>query len=152
MSQQAVHPNATLQRLDAFTGKWKSEGETVATDTEPSIKISGTDSYEWLPGGFFMIHHVDVRMGEEQVNVIEMIGGHDSGDSSLPMRSFDHQGNFSVMHATVDDHGVWTFSDEFSRATLTFGDDGSTMQAHWERRDERSDWQPWMEMRFTKMG
>jgi hypothetical protein len=140
-----------LQQLDAIVGKWKSEGETVATDTEPSIQIRGTDMYEWLPGRFFMIHHVDVNMGEDEVHSIEMIGGNEEKDGALPMRSFDHQGNFSVMHATVDADGVWTFASDSIRAFLTVNEDRHHMKAHWERSEDGSNWQPWMEMRFTKM-
>jgi hypothetical protein len=146
----ASTPSSQLRKLDALVGKWKSEGETVTTDSETSIRISGTDIYEWLPGGFFMIHHVDVKIGDEQVNVIEMIGGNEE-IAGFPMRAFDNHGNYSVMHATVDPNGVWTFAGESTRARLTVSDDRKTMKAHWERSDNGSYWQPWMEMRFTKL-
>lgn len=144
-------PSAALKQLDAIIGRWQSEGETVATESEPSFQIRGTDIYEWMPGGFFMIHHVDVKMGEEQVNSIELIGGNEEEHGGLPMRSFDNRGNFSVMYATVDSDGIWTFADESTRAHLTVSDHRQTMVAHWERSEDGSNWQPWMEMRFTKM-
>jgi hypothetical protein len=30
------------------------------------IPIIGTDIYEWLPGGFFLVHHVDVMIGDQR--------------------------------------------------------------------------------------
>lgn len=147
---QNLAPSPKLRQLDAIIGKWKSEGETVGTDTEPSIPIRGTDTYEWLPGGFFVIHHVDVKMGDEQVNTIEMIGGQEE-EQGFPMRSFDNQGNFSTMYATVDADGKWLFADDATRAHVMISGDGQSMKAHWERSEDGSNWQPWMEMRFTKM-
>ncbi len=61
-SSQPPKPGPEHKRLDALVGKWKSDGRTIAGGDEPVIKISGTDAYEWLPGGFFLLHHVDVRM------------------------------------------------------------------------------------------
>jgi hypothetical protein len=71
------------------------------------------------------------------------------------------------MRASVDDHGVWTFTGGGDvaaaarpdpadapgavRSTLTVSADGDTMTAKWERTDDRSAWQPWMDMTFTRM-
>ncbi len=66
------------------------------------------------------------------------------------MRSFDNQGNFGVMQASVSDDGIWTFTGELQRATLTVSDDGNSMTAHWEQRSDGSKWRPWMDMTFTK--
>ena len=52
-----------LEKLNRFVGKWRSEGEVVATSTSPSIQIKGTDIYEWFCEGHFMLHRVDVFIG-----------------------------------------------------------------------------------------
>jgi len=44
---------------------------------EVPVPITGTDIYEWLPGGFFLLHHVDVVIGEQAVRAIELIGEYD---------------------------------------------------------------------------
>jgi Protein of unknown function (DUF1579) len=91
------------ERLEVLVGRWNSAGRTVPGPSEPAIRITGTDTYEWLAGGFFLVHRVDVRMGDEKVEVIELID--DPSDSSYPMRSFDRQGNFVTMTARVRDDG-----------------------------------------------
>jgi hypothetical protein len=53
-------PGPETRRLGALVGRWRSEGHVVG---EPSVPIEGTDIYEWLPGGFFLVHHVDVVVG-----------------------------------------------------------------------------------------
>jgi hypothetical protein len=37
------------------------------------------------------------------------------------------------------------------RSTLTVSADRSSMTAKWERSDDGSVWQPWMNMLFTRM-
>ena len=75
-----------------------------------SIPIAGTDIYEWLPGGFFLVHHVDVTIGDEPVRAIEMIGERDPQTGALVARSYDDTGSVTIMHVTVDDAGVMTFT------------------------------------------
>lgn len=147
-SQQPKTPAPELKRLDALVGLWRSEGETLGS---PSIKIHGTDAYEWLPGGFFLIHRVDVHMGDDKVDALEVIGPYEADSRSYPMRSFDNAGSFSTMQASVSDEGVWTFAGDTMRTTLTIADDGQTMKAHWEQSSDGTHWQPWMNMRFTRI-
>ena len=132
---------------EPLIGSWASSGRTVERPGEPSVEIEGSDVYEWLPGRLFVVHHVDVRMGPEQVNVLEMIGEPD-GDAVL-MRSFDHLGNSAVMRAVVDAEGMWTFAGETERARLVVAEDGASMAATWERRIDGG-WEHWMDMRFRR--
>ncbi|WP_141585216.1 DUF1579 family protein [Actinomadura sp. WMMA1423] len=143
-------PRSENQRLNALVGRWRSQGCTAATAIEPAIRIAGSDTYEWLAGEHFLIHRVDVRMNEEHVEVIEMIGPYDPASRTYPMRSFDNQGNFATMWASVDDRGVWTFAGETERATLVIAEDGESMAAEWERTDDGSNWRHWMDMSFVR--
>jgi len=143
-------PNPALKRLDVLVGKWRSEGQTIGSGDEPAVKIKGTDVYEWFDGDYFLIHRVDVLMGAQPVKVIEVIGGYDASSQTYPMRSFDSQGNFQNMQASVDEQGVWKFTGEKIRTTLVVADDRQTMTAKWERTDDGAVWQHWMDMKFTK--
>ncbi|GAA2076086.1 DUF1579 family protein [Actinomadura alba] len=150
-SGQRPATEAENRRLDALVGHWRSRGQTVATPSEPTIRIAGTDTYEWLAGGFFLIHRVDVRMGDDQVEVIEMIGPYDPATRTYPMRSFDNHGNFTTMQASVSDDGVWTFAGDSERATLVIAPDRNAMTASWERTDDGSGSRHWMDMNFTRL-
>jgi hypothetical protein len=160
----APDPGPETQRLGTLVGRWRSEGYVVA---DPPVPITGTDIYEWLPGGFFLVHHVDVVVGEQKVQGIEIIGEYDPATDSFTGRAYDNRGNITIMRAKVDDQGVWTFTgggeiapaaqpspDDASgavRSTLTVSPDRSNMTAKWERSDDGSTWQPWMDMTFTRM-
>jgi Protein of unknown function (DUF1579) len=103
----AQAPSPEIQRLGALVGRWRSEGHIVG---DVPIPITGTDIYEWLPGGFFLVHHVDVMIGEQRVQAIELIGEYDPTTETFTGRAYDNQGNITIMHARVDEHGVWTFT------------------------------------------
>jgi hypothetical protein len=132
---------AGIAAWEPLIGSWASSGRTV-----DGVAVEGSDVYEWLPGEQFVIHRVDVRMGGEQVDVLEVIGERD-GDAFL-MRSFEGSGGTALMRASVDDAGVWTFAGPTARATLTVAD--STMTAYWERSVDGS-WEHWMDMRFRRI-
>jgi Protein of unknown function (DUF1579) len=158
----ALAPGPEIQRLGALVGRWRSEGHIVG---EVPIPIIGTDVYEWLPGGFFLVHHVDVMIGEQRVQAIELIGEYDLATDSFTGRAYDNEGNVTVMNAKVDEQGVWTFTGGGDvaavarpstadasgavRSTLRVGPDGMT--AKWERSDDGATWQDWMDMAFTRM-
>jgi hypothetical protein len=163
-ADSAPAPGPQIQRLDALVGRWRSEGRIVG---EVPVPISGTDVYEWLPGGYFLVHHVDVVIGQQKLQALELIGEYDPATDLFTARAYDNLGNVTVMGARVDEQGVWRFTgggDVASvarpssagaggavRSTLTVNADRSGMTARWERSDDGSRWQPWMDMTFTRM-
>jgi hypothetical protein len=163
-STTASEPSPEIQRLGALAGRWRSEGHIVA---ETPVPITGTDSYEWLPGGFFLVHRVDVVIGRQRVQALELIGEYDPATDSFTARAYDNLGNVTVMRARVDDQGVWRFTGGSDvapvarpastdagtavRSTLRVDADRSGMTARWERSEDGATWQPWMDMTFTRM-
>jgi hypothetical protein len=153
-----------IARLGALVGRWRSEGRVAG---DPPELITGTDTYEWLPGGFFIIHHVDVEVGGHTVQAIEIIGERDPATDAFIARAYDNDGNVTIMRATVGAENVWTFTGggdiapaaELAsakaagavRSTLTVSADGQRMSARWERSDDGSVWERWMDMTFTRL-
>ena len=124
-------PTPELESLTPIHGHWASEGTTVATDDEPSMRIIGTDIYEWFADGRFLMHRVHVRVGDQPVEAIEFIGEPDDG--ALTMRSFDNEGAVGVMRAQSRRHRVVVFVGDTTRSTMEIAADGETMRARWER-------------------
>ena len=131
---------------------------------DPPIPVVGPDIYEVLAGGYFVVHHVDVTVGEQRVRAIEIIGESDAAGSFLA-RSFDSEGNAEQMHVTIDDSGVFHFAGEADiasaakpsdtstaqvRSTLTIAEDRRSMTALWERSGDGMSWHPWMDISFTR--
>lgn len=87
-----------LKLLDKLVGVWNTEGKVLQTQTGPEIKIRGTDTYQWLPGEYFLQHIVDVLMGDERNQTYEIIGYNESADN-FSMHYFDNKGNSGFMKA-----------------------------------------------------
>ena len=157
-------PNARTpdRRLHAIAGRWKTSGHVIG---EPEIPVVGTDVYEVFAGGYFIVHQVDVTVGNQPVRAIEVIGEPDASNGAYLARTFDSEGNAEVMHFTIDDHGVFHFAGGGDiapaaqsqhqttarvRSTLTVSENRRSMIALWERSEDGTNWHPWMDMSFAR--
>ena len=138
-----------MQRLAFLIGTWKTEGEVRAQGNTPTIAFKGTDSYEWILNKTFILHKVNVTMGKEKIEVIEVIGGYDPGSKKYKMRSFDNQGAFAEMEAHIDKNGVLHIVGANMRSKL-FRQNEKNLIAHWERLVDNREWVPWMDLQLSK--
>jgi len=136
--------------LEAFIGKWSTSGRVVATATTSAVQIKGYDTYEWLAGGFFLIHKVDVLMGSDHEESLEIIS-YDAASNTYPMHFFDNHGNSGLMEGNYN-NGIWTFLSPSMRFTGTFSENGNKLSGVWEQSSDGTKWIPWMEVNLTKMG
>lgn len=57
------------ERLEVFVGKWHtkgtsfSEGQTPDNPRASGVPWTSDEHYEWLPGGFFLLHQWDALAG-----------------------------------------------------------------------------------------
>jgi hypothetical protein len=42
--------------LNSLIGKWITVGETIPTNGAPAVRIDASDIYEWVAGGFYVVH------------------------------------------------------------------------------------------------
>jgi hypothetical protein len=160
----AVQPQPQVAVLDPIAGNWRTEGRVLGSD----LSIRGSDRYEWLAGGYFLIHYVDVFVGDQKVDAIEVIGEYDEGRAAFVARSFDNEGAVATMLVQVESFGVLTFTGgsdvapaaktdqaaptDHVRSTLRVADDRQSMTALWERSRNGQEWTPWMDVRFSRQG
>jgi len=141
-------PSAQHKYLNVFVGKWKTKGYIKSTIGDDFL-ITGTDSYEWLEGGFFLKHTVDVLVAGQPVKAIEMIG-YDADTKNYPMYSFDNNGNFEEMKAILE-NDIWTITGKDKRCTIVFNAKADTIIGKWEKLVDGLYWSPWMDMELTKI-
>jgi hypothetical protein len=135
------------ERLAVLVGTWRTEGSTI----EPAVLIRATDAYEWLPGGFGLLHTVDARVGDERVEGAEIIGW-DPARGAYTTLYFGSDGP-NAYQATLTDEGgalVWRMQSASDRFTGAFGPDGDTITGRWERLEAGGTWAPWMEITLTR--
>jgi hypothetical protein len=157
-----LESNTPDTRLHAIAGRWDTSGHVIG---ETNIPVVGTDIYEVLAGGYFVVHRVEVVVGDQPVRAIEVIGEPDPTGGGYLARSFDSHGNAELMHVSIDDNGVFHFAggSEIApaarprntvggqvRSTLTVAEDRGSMTALWERSEDGTNWQPWMDISFRR--
>jgi hypothetical protein len=148
MTMQAA-ATTDLHHLDPFVGVWNTEGEIRGDPSQPASRFRAADIYEWLAGGYFLLHRFEAAMPDGKVKGIEIIG-HNKEDDCYPMHSFDNFGNAGVMQARIRD-GIWTFAGESMRFSGGFRNNGLIFAGSWElRSDDGSDWRPWMDVTLMK--
>jgi hypothetical protein len=142
---------AEHERLAVLIGRWKTEGWTKETPEAPAARIDAVDAYEWLPGGFGLLHSVDAKVGDEKVEGAEIIG-HDPDRGAYVTQYFGSDGA-EAYEASLTQEGeglTWRMRTEKARFTGVFSDDGDVITGHWELLAESGDWQPWMDITLTK--
>jgi hypothetical protein len=149
-AKMPARPGLEHRKLDVFVGKWINQGHTVARDGVPPTEILTSDIYEWVPGGFFLIHTAYGRIGEHGVGGIEIIS-YDPAAGSYISRFFDSQGNASTSRLTEKD-GRWTWTDEHTRTTATFSQDGTVQTAHHESSGDGTTWTSSMDVTLYRIG
>ncbi len=134
--------------LDVFIGRWINEGYTVETPGAPSVKILTSDVYEWMPGGFFVLHTAYGRIGKMDVGGTEILG-YDPATRKYFSRFYDSRGNISESELTADGD-AWTWKGETTGCTAVFSENGKVQTAHHVRLDENGRWVPSMEVVLVK--
>ena len=121
-------PAQDMQRLDRLVGTWNVTGEA-----------EGQVRFEWMPGGFFLLQHVDINHGGNQINGLEVIGherlfGASEPDRDIKSRFYSSTGDtldyvYELEDDTLTIWGGQRGSPAYYRGT--FSDDGNTMSAGW---------------------
>lgn len=135
-------------QLNRFVGLWNTTGKITGTSLTPSIDIHGIDRYEWLPGGYFLLHQADVYIGKEKSQTHEIIG-YDRAKEIYTMQHYNSQGDSGFMTATVT-NDVWMFTSEMLRFTGGFSMHDSIFSGIWEQKNEDGNWVYFMDIKLTR--
>lgn len=142
-------PGAAHHRLGVFIGSWHTEGEIQTDSPGVTLRLHATDSYEWMPGGYFLVHRVDGRMGDMVVQALEVIG-YDEDCDCYVSQSFDNSGNTASYRAYLRGD-EWSIEGARERFTGVFSEDRRTLRGRWERSADGEEWRPWMAITLTRM-
>ncbi|MBG9941083.1 DUF1579 family protein [Brevibacillus formosus] len=148
-SQEVLKPDPALSHLNVFVGKWMTEGLITESPSGPAVKLKAIDTYEWLPGGFFLIHHVDGLMGDKEVKTIEIIG-YDASNQVYFTHAYDNHGSMASYYANLLGRD-WKITGNTERFSGKFSVDGNTLIGTWELLGNDEKWTHWMDIRLTKV-
>jgi hypothetical protein len=132
--------------LEVFVGTWRVNGQ----NHDPVAPMTGEDSYEWLPGGFFLVNRWDRRIGNTQHTGLGVMG-YDPASGTYRDNAFDNLGYVRMYRLSVAGR-VWTFTGPYERATYRFSDAGGTIAVQWERSRDGRHWTPLCDITLTRIG
>jgi hypothetical protein len=136
-----------LAALEPFVGQWSMAAAfkgTPATDPDAGGRVS----FEWLPGGRFLIQRWEVPVPEAP-DGIALIGADPGTAGNYLQHYFDTRGVARVYKMSFD-KGVWKLwrdEPDFSpldfsqRFTSRFSDDGRTIAGAWEICHDGETWE-----------
>ncbi len=145
-NSEQLNQQETLKQLDVFVGKWHAEGKSYADGQQKdnpyasAVPWISDETYEWLPGNFFVLHTWDAKLGDKHFIGTEIIG-YDEKEGGFFTHFFDNSGFHPNYKVTVDGN-VWNFTEPSTRAKVTVDDDENKMTFNWEWRKEDNDWLP----------
>ena len=140
-------PDEKHARLNLLAGVWKTEIVMLDEKGLEGERFEATDTYRWMPGGYFLLHDVDAFMMGEPITSLEIIGVDPWGGGYIS-RNYDNRGVVSDYAATLEDR-TWKIKGEQERFEGRIDEDGRTLAGRWERLD-KSDWIPWMKVVLRK--
>jgi hypothetical protein len=138
--------SAAHRRLNPFIGVWTASGESYAAGQRAddprasAVPWTSDETYEWLPGGFFVLHRWDAMAGRKVFKGTEIIG-HDPALGGYFTRFFDNDGFHPEYRVDVSGN-AWTFREPATRATITFSDGDDRMNVSWEWKNHGAEWLP----------
>ncbi len=147
--QPIVEQSSELKKLDVFIGKWINKGYTVESPSSPSLDILTSDVYEWMPGGFFVLHTAYGCIGSMDVGGTEILG-FDQERGVYFSRFYDSRGGIHEAELTVDGD-AWTWRGHGTGCTAIFTEDGKVQTAHHVMQTEDGQWVSSMEVVLTKI-
>lgn len=155
LSGQAASLQAAIKRLQIFIGKWKTTGQILDKTGASVGQINATDTYEWLPGNYAVIHYADSNMGGEKIHGVEIIG-YDPSRKTYFGPFFDNQGSAGSEEITNEANN-WTWQGQnvmgvkHHRCRAVFSTDQNTLDAIHEQSDDGKNWLPWMEVQLSRI-
>jgi hypothetical protein len=124
---QPAAPPPALRRLDVLIGTWDMTGRTLDSEVD---NITGWNTFEWLPGGFFLKSTGEINFKGELIQSLEIIG-YDPSSQTFPSHVYSNMdGSVLPYHWNVEGNIV-THSDESSKYTGTLSKDGNTLSGGW---------------------
>ena len=113
-------PGPEHKKLDYLVGDWTTQGEATATPFSPAYKWSGTFTYEWLPGEFFLLRRLDSKRSDIGTTKSVQIAGYDTESKMYTWYGVNSRGgggNVAKMTLTSD---TWTDTGERTVEGKTF--------------------------------
>lgn len=131
-----------------FIGKWSTEGRIFGTGENPETRISGTDTYESILDGFFLLHTADVLIGKEKSKTFEIMGFMES-DAQVSLQHYNNAGSFGLMSGSLI-NGEWKIRGTELRFDGKFTENRNVLTGNWQKLDNQKKWVNFIEIKLIR--
>lgn len=134
---------SSFKRLIGF---WKTEG-TILNAKENSTLV-GTDSYEFILDGNFILHKADVKMGSEKSETFELISVGNSNERGM-MHYYNSKAEQGEMICSFTKNNFNIEGDKL-KFNGTINDENTTLFGMWQLQSEDGEWADFIELKLSK--
>jgi hypothetical protein len=155
-SFEAPKPGPEHQKLAGLVGSWTTAGELIENPFGPAEKWSGKFTWEWLPGNFAVVRHIEGIGSVSGENRALDIIAYDTPAKTYTWYDVDNMGSTSLAKASISGDVLTAFWEAnvkgkayTIRGTLTglgsdratwvseYSEDGKTWKAYFHATDTR---------------
>ena len=130
-SQKLPQPDPALKRLDVLIGTWDLKGRTLNASED---NITGWNTFEWLPGGFFLKSMGEINFNGVIFQSLEIIAYDPVTDSFPSIVYSSMSGNILQYYWDVRGNMI-IHADASSIYTGTLSEDGNTLSGGWRPKE-----------------
>ena len=130
MTNTQTHDPA-LNRFEALIGTWDMTGRTLDSGED---NITGWNTFEWLPGGFFIKSFGEINFNGTHIYSLEMIG-YDPVSDTFTSSVYSNMDSSVLPYAWDVQGNIVTHSDATSKYTGILSEDGNTLSGGWRTNE-----------------
>lgn len=115
---QAPQPASETKNLSYFVGSWTVDGDLKPGPMGPGGKITGTETWDWMDGHFFIVSH-STMSGVMGNGTGLAVMGYNTDDKKYTYNEFDSEGQAENATGTFDGTTwSWTSDEHMGGQTM----------------------------------
>jgi hypothetical protein len=127
-------------------GVWKTSGQ-ILTENQ-TVNLSGTDSYELILDGNYILHKANVLMGTQRSETLEIISLTDTADKAK-MQYFNSKGESGIMKSEITNNDFLIIGDSL-KFSGTISDNTSEIIGKWFIQTDNKSWKEFIDLKLKK--
>jgi len=127
-------------------GVWKTSGQILSGDS--ALSLTGTDSYELILGGNYILHKAAVFMGDEKSETFEIIEL-DGSSKNAEMNYFNSRGESGTMTGQIEGDDFLIKGDRL-KFVGKINEANTAIAGKWFQQSKENSWNEFIELRLEK--
>jgi len=138
--------NKETSNFKRLIGTWKTEGVVLAGNEKSAL--IGTDSYEFILDGNYILHKADVTMGNQKSQTFEIIS-FDNTPEKANMQYYNSKGESGVMTACMS-ADIFSINGDKIKFEGRIDDANTKVVGKWFVQGEGGQWTDFIDLTLTR--